>query len=607
MSVAAPAPPPGSRLDALGTLPAVLKGWRTWYALTIAWNVLSHLAGAAAATGAAWAVSLAVARTVQLHSIDPATAAELPPVASALWLPAALVLGGTLLRALAQWQEAYTSHDLSFRVMARIRMWVFDALGRIAPAGLVGARRGDIASRAMGDSEVLEVFCAHSSLYMIGRVIVTPILLAALALLNPLIACTAIPFLALLWLVPTLTRERRIRAGDRIRVLMAQMGADMQENVGAIREIVAFGLLAERRARLDAAQRELARVQRRTAALTALDTALSGVIASALAITATAVGVSEVAAGRLSLVALPAAVALAGATPSAILQWISTQRHRGNVTSAADRIAAVLDAPDPLRVRRAAPANPHPAAPVGPTPALRLRDVTHTWPGAPGPAVAGVSLDIPAGQTVALAGRSGAGKSTLAALIARWYDPEAGSIRVHGTDLRALDREELPERVRLVPQDPHLFAESVRENLQLARADAITDDEMRDALRTAGADGVVSAMPDGLDTVLGDHGRSLSGGERQRLALARAVLAPAPVLVLDESVSQLDTGTAASVQSALLRPGTTTVVIAHRLVTLLQAERIVVMDAGRIVGDGTHAQLMAECPEYRALVEPQLG
>lgn len=627
MTVAAPAPAPGSRLDTLRPLPVVLRGWRAWYALTIAWNVLVHLAAAAGAAGAAWAVSLAVQRSVALQSGsgDPGAHAS---VSALLWLPTVLVLGATVVRAIAQWQESYTSHDLSFRVMARIRMWVFDALGRIAPAGLVGRRRGDVSARAMGDCEVLEIFYAHSSLYMIGRVVVTPILVLALAVVSPMIALVSIPFLVLLWLVPTLTRRPRIRWGDRIRTLMAQMGSDMQENVGAVREIVAFGLLPQRRGRLDDMQRELARLQRRTAALTAVDTALSGVVASALAITATAVGVGEVGAGRLDLVALPAAVALAGAIPSAILQWIATQRHRGNVAAAAERIADLLDAPDPLPVRTAAdpaggpsdgvgttasdssssPTSPAPSGVVAPSdaPALDLRHVSFTWPGAPQPAVDGVDLQIPVGQTVAIAGRSGAGKSTLAQLLARWYDPSTGTISAAGRDLRALDREALPQQVRLVPQDPHLFAESVRENLQLARADEISDEEMWQALRSAGAEEVVAGMPDGLDTVLADHGRSLSGGERQRIALARAVLAPAPVLILDESVSQLDTGTAASVQSALLRPGTTTVVIAHRLVTLLQAERIVVMDGGRVVGDGRHEDLLASCPAYRALVEPQL-
>ena len=609
MTVAAPPPAPGARLDTLTPLPVVLRGWRGWYALTIAWNVLVHLAGAAAAAGAAWAVSLAVQRAVALEG--GASAPSAPgmdgSVSSLLWLPTLLVLGGTVIQALAQWQESYTSHDLSFRVMARIRMWVFDALGRIAPAGLVGRRRGELAARAMGDCEVLEIFYAHSSLYMIGRVIVTPLLVGALALLSPMIALVTVPFLALLWLVPTLTRPRRIRLGDQIRTVLAAMGADMQENVGAVREIVAFDLLPTRRASLDAAQRELAVLQRRSAALTAVDTALSGVIASALAIAATAVGVAEVAAGRLDLVMLPAAVALAGASPSAILQWISTQRHRGNVASAAQRIGELLDAPDPLPVQQEASAPGACAPDAAESPAVVVNGVRHTWPGAPAPAVDGVDLEIPAGQTVALAGRSGAGKSTLAALLARWYDPSTGSIRVHGTDLRSLDRSALPEVVRLVPQDPHLFAESVRENLQLARADAVGEEEMWGALEAAGAADVVAAMPQGLDTVLADRGRSLSGGERQRIALARAVLAPAPVLVLDESVSQLDTGTAASVQAALLREGTTTVVIAHRLVTLLQAERIVVMEAGRIVGDGTHQQLMDSCPPYRALVEPQLS
>lgn len=593
MTASVPPPPVGTRLDSLSSLRHVLTGWHAWYALTLGWNVVVHLAAALGAGAAAYTVAAAV------RGASPRE----------LLLPALLVLGATLLRAAGSWQESYTSHDLSFRVMARVRHWIFGALARIAPAGLAGRRRGDLSSIALNDSEALEVFLAHSSLYRIGRFLATPLILLGLALIDLPSALVCLPFLLALLAIPTLTRRAALREGDRARRTLTAMAADVQEDVGAVREIVAFDLVAERSARLGRLQDELLTAQTRTVARTGLESAAAGIAAALLAVAVTGVGVLQVEAGRLELVWLPVAVAVAAASPSAILQWISTSRHTGHTAAAARRIEQVLDAPAPLPLATATDGSP---AGTGGAPGdLVLEDVSFRWPGAPGPALDRVALRIGAGEAVALAGRSGAGKSTLAQLLARWYDPESGRLVLDGRDLRTIPLSTLRARVRLIPQDPHLFAESVRENLLLAAADEAHEQRLDDAalwaaLTDVGARDLVARLPEGLDTVLWDHGRSLSGGERQRLALARAALHPGQVLVLDESVSQLDTGSAAVIQDGLARAGRTTVVIAHRLVTLLRAPRIIVLEDGRIVGDGTHGELLDTCPAYRALVEPQL-
>jgi ABC-type multidrug transport system fused ATPase/permease subunit len=593
MTASVPPPPVGTRLDSLSSLRHVLTGWRAWYALTLGWNVVVHLAAALGAGAAAYTVAAAVRGAAPQDLI----------------LPALLVLGATLLRAAGGWQESYTSHDLSFRVMARVRHWIFGALARIAPAGLAGRRRGDLSSIALNDSEALEVFLAHSSLYRIGRFLATPLILLGLALIDLPSALACLPFLLALFAIPTLTRRAALREGDRARRTLTAMAADVQEDVGAVREIVAFDLVAERRARLGRLQDELLSAQTRTVARTGLESAAAGIAAALLAVAVTGVGVLQVEAGRLELVWLPVAVAVAASSPSAILQWISTSRHTGHTAAAARRIEQVLDAPAPLPLATATDGTP---AGTGGAPGdLVLEDVSFRWPGAPGPALDRVTLRIGSGETVALAGRSGAGKSTLAQLLARWYDPESGRLVLDGRDLRTIPLPMLRARVRLIPQDPHLFAETVRENLLLAATDEAHEQRLDDAalwaaLTDVGARDLVARLPEGLDTVLWDRGRSLSGGERQRLALARAALHPGQVLVLDESVSQLDTGSAAVIQDGLARVDRTTVVIAHRLVTLLRAPRIIVLEDGRIVGDGTHGELLDACPAYRALVEPQL-
>lgn len=594
-------PPRGTRLDSLRSLPHVMAGWRAWYVLTLLWNVVTHVGGAVAAGAAAYAVALAVRGAAPSH----------------LWAPTVLVLVVTVIRSIAQWQEMYTSHDLSFRVMARFRTWIFSGLARIAPGGTANRRRGDLASITMNDSEVLEVFLAHTSLYRIGRFLATPIILVGLAVISPAIALVCVPFILALLAIPMLTRRASIREGERARRTLASMAADVQEDVGAVREIVAFGLAPQRRLRLEGFQDALLRAQTRIAVLTGIETASSGIAASVLALAATGVGVVEVAAGRLDLVWLPVAVSVAGASTSAIQQWIGTSRHTGNTAAASRRIEEILEADSPLATSDdAVAASEASSAPAidqsGPHgTGISVHDVHFTWPGGTAPALDGVDLQIAGGETVALAGRSGAGKSTLAQLIARWYDPSTGQIELDGVDVRGFELADLRARVRLVPQDPHLFAETVRENLLLAAGPDRADDEIPDealweALETAGVADAVRRLPAGLDSVLSDHGRSLSGGERQRLALARAALHVSDVLILDEAVSQLDTGTAARVQEALGDEGRTTIVVAHRLVTLLSAPRIVVLEAGRVIGDGTHEELLAHCPGYRALVAPQL-
>lgn len=582
-----PPPPPGTRLDTLRSLPHVVRGWEGRYARTIAWNALTQVAGSLAAGAAAYAVAAAVTRQ------DPD-----------LRLAIALVLAATVLRSIAVWREAYTSHDLAFRLLARMRTWVFAALARIAPAGVAGRRTGDLASTTMGDAEQLEIFYAHSSLYAVGRYVITPVLVLGLAVISLPMALVTLPLLAVAWMVPLTARRSALAQGRAQRAVLAQMGADMNENVGAVREISAFGMTRRRLDRLDQQQDRLLRSQRRTITRVGLESAVAGVVGGAIVVAATAVGVGQVRSGALALEWLPVAVAVAGTTPASIAQWAAMTRHQGNLAASAARVEAVLEAPDPLPVK--GEPLPPPRLQTGRAADVAVSGVTYTWPGGRQPAVHGVELIIPAGQTVALAGRSGAGKSTLAQLIARWYDPDQGQIAIGGVPLDRLDRSALPDLVALVPQEPYLFAESVRANLTIATPGQVSDPHLWDALRRARADEVVARLPDGLDTVLADHGRSLSGGERQRLALARAFLAPTPVLILDEAVSQLDTDNEDAVRVAFTGTGRTTIVIAHRLSTLLHAERILVLDRGAVVGDGTHPQLLTGCPAYADLVGPQL-
>ncbi|MFT4282651.1 ABC transporter ATP-binding protein [Microbacterium sp.] len=586
MTIDVPAPPPGTALASLRSLPVLMRGSRIAYALSVAMNVLAVLSAATAAALSAFAVSLAV--------LGRADGRDLAALAVGVGVAVAA-------RGVCSWLEAWLSHDVAFRAMARVRAWVFRAIARVAPGGIAGRRVGDLATATLADSEALEVFAAHSSLYILSAWVTTPVLLAAVATISPVTAVSLLPVL-LLVVSATLLLRRRARAdGARLRAARAELTADIAEDARAVREIVGFGLESQRMARAAELDRAFTAAQLRTVRRAGAENAIAGASPILAIVVAALLGSQAVVVGSLDRSLLPVLITVAALTPSAILQWVGVTRHYGTTREAAARIEALLDAPDPVdRTGDALVAGSGALA-------ARAEVVQWRWPAAPRDAVCGVTVTIDAGERVAVVGRSGAGKSTFAQLLARFMDPASGRIVFDATDARSLGVDGLADAVCLVPQDVHLFAETVRDNLRLATARPVTDEECWAALETTLAAETVRGLPEGLDSMLGAGGRSLSGGERQRIALARTLLTGSRVLVLDETVSQLDVESERDVSAAISRgSGRTVIVIAHRLSTILRADRILVLDEGRLVGDGTHEALFSTVPAYRDLVAPQL-
>jgi ABC-type multidrug transport system fused ATPase/permease subunit len=516
-----------------------------------------------------------------------------------LWWITAVVVLLVVLRGLAAWWEAYISHALAFEVLAHVRGWIYRAFVRLAPGRLLDRRSGDLAGRAMADSEGMEMFYAHTLIYLVVAGLLTPLPIAALAVLHPALALTAAVPLGLLCVAPFVLRRANARHGAVVRERTATMQSEVADTIGGLREIVVFDHTAAHRDRVRESTARLARAHLVQGARAGAEVAISNVLVSIALIAVLITAAVLVDGGQLDVLWLPVAAVLAVGATSPVVTLFNATKIWGLTTAAADRVFGLLAEP-------AATPDTGTSAPRQIGADYEIDDVSFRYGDAEAWALRHVSLTLRPGELVALVGHSGAGKSTLAHLLLRFFDPTEGRIRLGGHDLRHLTQHRLWDLVAFVPQDAFLFHDDVHSNVSLGRPDA-SDLEVAAALAAAQATELVAGLPAGVDTVVGDRGARLSGGERQRLAVARALLRESPVLVLDEPVSQLDTISERGLGEALdrAREGRTVVVVAHRLSTIRTADRIVVLDRGQIVGDGRHLDLLQTCPEYARLVDAQ--
>ncbi|QSB13197.1 ABC transporter ATP-binding protein [Natronosporangium hydrolyticum] len=516
-----------------------------------------------------------------------------------LWLLGGLVLGLVALRGLASWWEAYVSHALAFFVLAQVRGWLYRAFVRLAPGKLLRRRSGDLVTRAMADSEGLEMFYAHTLIYLVVAVVLTPLPLVALAVLHPALAVAAAVPLALLCSAPFALRRVNFRHGAAVRAQVAEVGNQVSDVVGGLREIVVLDREGRHRERVRAATSQLAAAHLRQGVRAGLESASNQVLVAATLLATLITAAFLVSGGQLEARWLPVAAMLAAGATAPVVTLFEATKVWGITTASAERVFSLVAEP-------AATPDTGTLSPTRAAGGYELHDVWFRYD-EDGPwALREVDLSLRPGELVALVGHSGAGKSTLAHLLLRFFDPTRGQLTLGGHDLRELTQQRLHELVAFVPQDVFLFQESVWWNVTLGRPDA-DPAAVHAALAAAQAAEVVAELPDGTDTLVGERGARLSGGERQRLAVARALLRETPVLVLDEPVSQLDTISERRLRDALdaARSDRTVVVVAHRLSTILRADRVVVLDRGRVVGDGTHPDLLRDCPEYARLVAAQ--
>jgi thiol reductant ABC exporter CydC subunit len=537
-----------------------------------------------------------------------------------------------LSRGLCRYFERLVGHDAAFRVLASLRVGVYERLERLAPLGLPAFRSGDLLSRLVQDIDSLQDLLLR---------VVPPFAIALLVgTCTVMLVWTMLPAAALIMLValllagvavPWLTGALAAHGEARQAAARGLLSASVVDLIEGAPELVVNGAADEQLRRTLAADAELTAVARSGARTAGVGQGLTSLCTGLAMWGALMVGVSAVRSGRLDGVLLAGialiplvAFELVTGLPAATQTLQRVRRAAARVQEVVDTPVPVTEPPNPLtlnpqpRGAQAIDAQALNGALAGPSPngqsararthVLRARGLCCTYPGAAHPALSDLDLDLSPGRRVAIVGPSGAGKSTLAGALLRFLPYQGGSVMLDGIDIDRLDGDELRRVVGLVSQDAHVFDSTIEENLRLARRDA-TVEELREALSRARLLEWVDSLPEGLATELGERGARMSGGQRQRLAIARALLADFPILILDEPGEHLDTHTADAIVADVLAATRehATLLVTHRLARLSEVDEILVLDSGRVIERGTQNQLLQSQGQYAAWFRRELG
>ena len=481
-----------------------------------------------------------------------------------------------LIRAIAFFGEMYFAHDVAFRVIRNYRVSLYDKICMIAPAYTLRTQTGQLGQSLVADVEILELFLAHTFSSFLVACAVTVIIIGVLFHISPILS----------------------REGEKQRGALAEANTALVESVQGLREITTLRgterfkeMIHEHMSRLYSSQYKYGKIKGNEVMLTHL---ICGLFTASVM----AIGALLVRSGTLTMTMYPVAVMLSTVVLGPVMELTTVAQELGIVFAASNRVQNTLQQlPEVV--------DEGTLDPVKQECQVKFEDVSFSYEEEP--VLKQVNFTVAPKETVVLVGHTGAGKSTCANLLLRYWDVDQGRITINGTDIRDYKIASLREMISAVQQETYLFHDSVKENIRIGKTDA-SDEEIRLAAAKANATEFIEELPEGYDTVTGERGYRLSGGQRQRISIARTLLRDTPIVIFDEAVSNLDTENEKYIQDTLREQlkNKTVIMIAHRLSTIVAADKIVMLDHGRVVAQGSHEDLLARSEAYRSLIRNQL-
>ena len=501
------------------------------------------------------------------------------------------------------WLESWVAHDMAFRLLAEMRIALFDKLNKLAPAYMVRRRTGDVVGMATYDIELVEYFFAHTVAPAFVAVLIPGVVMGVMFYFGWQMALVLLPFLAIVALNPFMLRNRVDEMGSRAREALGELNAHAVDSVQGLAEVIAFDYVDDRREELVARTREHHRIRLPFFSDLTFQKELLDVVTGLGGLAVVVTGAVLEGSGTLESTMLPLLTLLAMSAFLPISEISQVSRQLADTLGSTRRLYAVEQEPVPVTDGPGVPETHHEGGV-----AISLEDVEFQYEAGNRKALDHADFRADSGTTIALVGPSGAGKTTIAHLLMRFWDPQQGAIFLGGHDLREYKLDDLRGQIALVAQDTFLFNDTLRANILIARPDA-SEAELQQTLERASLSELVAGLPEGLDTLVGERGMRLSGGQRQRVAIARAFLKDAPVLILDEATSHLDAVNEQAVREALedLMHDRTTIVIAHRLSTVRGADKIIALDRGHVSESGSHEELLTRGGLYAQLVAHQIA